>query len=62
MWLAVTRPLCAGTGCGLQRSITKATKDGQCKIDQAAANAITARATAGNLQRTVDDLTGRFAA
>nr|WP_178125235.1 DUF2514 family protein [Pseudomonas sp. Fl4BN1] len=45
-----------------QNSINKAVQDGQRKIDQAAADAVTARAAAGSLQRTVDDLTGRLAA
>ncbi|WP_085597865.1 MULTISPECIES: DUF2514 family protein [unclassified Pseudomonas] len=43
-----------------QRSVTKAVQDGQRKIDQAAADAVTARAAAGSLQRTVDDLTERL--
>ncbi|WP_244168864.1 DUF2514 family protein [Pseudomonas saponiphila] len=45
-----------------QSSINKAVQDGQRKIDQAAADAVTARAAAGSLQRTVDDLAGRLAA
>ncbi|MDP9528476.1 DUF2514 family protein [Pseudomonas protegens] len=45
-----------------QNSINKAVQDGQRKIDQAAADAVTARAAAGSLQRTVDDLAGRLAA
>lgn len=44
----------------LQISINKAVQDGQRKIDQAAADAVTARAVAGSLQRTVDDLTERL--
>ncbi|PYC33852.1 DUF2514 family protein [Pseudomonas protegens] len=43
-----------------QNSINKAVQDGQRKIDQAAVDAITARAAAGSLQRTVDDLTERL--
>lgn len=43
-----------------QNSINKAVQDGQRKIDQAAADAVTARAAAGSLQRTVDDLTERL--
>lgn len=43
-----------------QNSIKKAVQDGQRKIDQAAADAVTARAAAGSLQRTVDDLTERL--
>ncbi|MNZ89290.1 hypothetical protein D3C78_1082020 [compost metagenome] len=45
-----------------QNSINKAVQDGQRKIDQVAADAVTARATARSLQRTVDDLAGRLAA
>ncbi|WP_265532607.1 DUF2514 family protein [Pseudomonas saponiphila] len=45
-----------------QTSINKAVQDGQRKIDQAAADAVTARAAAGSLQRTVDDLADRLAA
>ncbi|KDN98897.2 DUF2514 family protein [Pseudomonas donghuensis] len=45
-----------------QNSINKAVQDGQRKIDQVAADAVNARATAGSLQRTVDDLAGRLAA
>nr|WP_092316300.1 DUF2514 family protein [Pseudomonas saponiphila] len=45
-----------------QTSINKAVQDGQRKIDQAAADAVTARAAAGSLQRTVDDLAGRLSA
>ncbi|MBC2655106.1 DUF2514 domain-containing protein [Pseudomonas sp. MSSRFD41] len=43
-----------------QNSINKAVQDGQRKIDQAAADAVTARAAAGSLQRTVDDLAERL--
>ncbi|MFJ2456882.1 DUF2514 family protein [Pseudomonas protegens] len=43
-----------------QNSINKAVQDGQRKIDQAAADAVTARAAAGSLQRAVDDLTERL--
>lgn len=43
-----------------QRSVTKAVQDGQRKIDQAAADAVTARAAADSLQRSVDDLTERL--
>ena len=43
-----------------QRSVTKAVQDGQRKIDQAAADAVTARAAADSLQRTVDDLAERL--
>ncbi len=43
-----------------QNSLNKAVQDGQRKIDQAAADAVTARAAAGSLQRTVDDLTERL--
>lgn len=43
-----------------QTSINKAVQDGQRKIDQAAADAVTARAAAGSLQRTVDDLAERL--
>ncbi|MCE6982402.1 DUF2514 domain-containing protein, partial [Pseudomonas frederiksbergensis] len=45
-----------------QNSINKAVQDGQRKIDQVAADAVNARATAGSLQRTGDDLAGRLAA
>lgn len=44
----------------MQNSINKAVQDGQRKIDQAATDAVTARAAAGSLQRTVDDLTERL--
>ena len=43
-----------------QNSINKAVQDGQRKIDSAVADAVTARATAGSLQRAVDDLTERL--
>lgn len=43
-----------------QNSINKAVQDGQRKIDSAVADAVTARAAAGSLQRTVDDLTERL--
>ncbi|WP_409303536.1 DUF2514 family protein [Pseudomonas sp. KCJK8993] len=43
-----------------QNSINKAVQDGQRKIDQAAADAVTARAAADSLQRIVDDLTDRL--
>ncbi|XSS65422.1 DUF2514 family protein [Pseudomonas sp. B11] len=43
-----------------QNSINKAVQDGQRKIDQAAADAVTARSTADSLQRAVDDLTERL--
>ncbi|MFJ2379932.1 DUF2514 family protein [Pseudomonas protegens] len=43
-----------------QNSINKAVQDGQRKIDSAIADAVTARAAAGSLQRTVDDLTERL--
>ena len=43
-----------------QNSINKAVQDGQRKIDQAATDAVTARAAAGSLQRTVDDLIERL--
>ncbi|PYY88565.1 DUF2514 domain-containing protein [Pseudomonas sp. TKO26] len=45
-----------------QNSINKAVQDGQRKIDQAATDAVIARAAAGSLQRTVDDLASRLAA
>lgn len=45
-----------------QNSINKAVQDGQQKIDQATADAASARTVAGGLQRTVDDLAGRLAA
>lgn len=45
-----------------QNSINKAVQDGQQKIDQATADAASARSAAGGLQRTVDDLSGRLAA
>ncbi|BCQ63103.1 hypothetical protein PBOI14_48530 [Pseudomonas sp. Boi14] len=44
----------------LQNSINKAVQDGQRKIDSAIADAVIARAAAGSLQRTVDDLTERL--
>ena len=43
-----------------QNSISKAVQDGQRKIDQAATDAVTARAAADSLQRAVDDLTERL--
>nr|BFD42936.1 hypothetical protein FFPRI1PSEUD_44350 [Pseudomonas sp. FFPRI_1] len=45
-----------------QNSINKAVQDGQRKIDSAIADAVIARAAAGSLQRTVDDLASRLAA
>ncbi|WMN14953.1 DUF2514 family protein [Pseudomonas piscis] len=44
-----------------QNSINKAVQDGQRKIDSAVADAVTARAAADSLQRTVDDLTSCIA-
>ncbi|POA88064.1 DUF2514 family protein [Pseudomonas protegens] len=43
-----------------QTSINKAVQNGQRKIDDAMADAATARAAAGSLQRTIDDLTERL--
>nr|WP_279653533.1 DUF2514 family protein [Pseudomonas morbosilactucae] len=45
-----------------QNSINKVIQDGQQVIDQATADAASARTVAGGLQRTVDDLAGRLAA
>lgn len=45
-----------------QNAINKVVQDGQQIIDQATADAATARAAAGSLQRSVDDLAGRLAA
>lgn len=45
-----------------QNAINKVVQDGQQIIDQATADAASARAAAGSLQRSVDDLAGRLAA
>ncbi|WP_043230732.1 DUF2514 family protein [Pseudomonas sp. CF161] len=45
-----------------QNAINKVVQDGQQIIDQATADAASARASAGSLQRSVDDLAGRLAA
>jgi hypothetical protein len=45
-----------------QNAINKVIQDGQQIIDQATADAATARAAAGSLQRSVDDLADRLAA
>ncbi|KTC39787.1 hypothetical protein AO265_20910 [Pseudomonas sp. ABAC61] len=44
----------------MQNSINKAVQDGQRKLDQAEADAVTARAAADSLQRAVEDLTERL--